>query len=153
MGIETKRIALILVLFPLFIGCVTQGFRSTAKNRGWRDPVTGIEFVKVPGGLFEVGCHANAGEGNDSERPTRMVWLDGFWLGRHEVTRASGGESWAAIRPVLKNGDDYPVEGGGLTFRSARGVFPRRIIFGVVSNRLCHLASISNWISASPTAL
>ena len=73
-----KRFALILVLTFSFLGFVS------AKE--WRDPITEMKFVWVPGGSFEMGCHANAGKCYKNERPTRTVRLAGFWMGKHEVT-------------------------------------------------------------------
>ena len=60
--------------------------RRDSGSRAWRDPVTGMEFVKIPDGSFEMGCHANAGKCDDDEKPARTVRLDGFWMGKTEVT-------------------------------------------------------------------
>jgi len=75
-----------------------------------RDPVTGMEFVKVPGGSFEMGCHANAGHCNRAEKPVRTVSLDGFWMGKHEVTQGQRKRIMGSIPPYAKKGDNYPVE-------------------------------------------
>ncbi|MFP4429091.1 MAG: SUMF1/EgtB/PvdO family nonheme iron enzyme [Desulfovermiculus sp.] len=52
----------------------------------YTDPVTGMEFVWVPGGCYDMGC----GEWSDTcfsnELPVHEVCLDGFWMGRYEVT-------------------------------------------------------------------
>ena len=74
-----KRVILILS-FCLF----TMG---TAGAKEWKDPVTGMEFVFVPGGSFEMGCHAKAGKCDSDEKPVRPVRLDGFWIAKHEVTQ------------------------------------------------------------------
>ena len=75
-----KQIILILVLsFSIF------GF---ANAKEWRDPVATMVFVWVPGGSFQMGCHAKAGKCEDNQKPVRTVRLDGFWMGKHEVTQA-----------------------------------------------------------------
>ena len=53
----------------------------------FRDGITGMEFVWVSGGTFEMGCGPwNGGECEDEEKPVRPARLDGFWMARHEVT-------------------------------------------------------------------
>ncbi|MCH8888114.1 MAG: SUMF1/EgtB/PvdO family nonheme iron enzyme [SAR324 cluster bacterium] len=84
--------------------------RRDTGSRTWRDPVTGMEFVKVPGGSFEMGCHANAGKCDSDERPTRTVRLDGFWLGKHEVTQGQWKRIMGSNPSRFKKGDNYPVE-------------------------------------------
>ncbi len=43
----------------------------------WRDPVTGMEFVRVPKGCFRMGSNS----GDADEKPVHEVCLDGYWLG------------------------------------------------------------------------
>ena len=75
-----------------------------------RDPLTGIEFVRVPGGSFEMGCHAKSGECNDDEWPVRTVRLDGFWIGKHEVTQGQWKRIMGFNPSSFQKGDNYPVE-------------------------------------------
>lgn len=54
----------------------------------WREPATGMAFVWVPEGCFKMGSPAGE-EGRDpDEGPIHEVCLDGFWMGRTEVTNA-----------------------------------------------------------------
>lgn len=68
----------------------------------WREPVTGMAFVWVPGGCFQMG-QTEAGKrqiikdlGKEEydrfyaadELPRHEVCVDGFWMGKHEVTNA-----------------------------------------------------------------
>ncbi|MBF0144066.1 MAG: formylglycine-generating enzyme family protein [Magnetococcales bacterium] len=62
-------------------------------SRSWRDPVTGLEFVWVPGGTFGMGCGSWVEECYDDERPLHLVTLKGFWLAKYEVTEAQ----WRAV--------------------------------------------------------
>ncbi len=74
----------------------------------WKEPFTGMEFVWVPPGCFVMGNHRGAAD----ERPAHEVCVDGFWLGKYEVTqkewaKAIGGvQRWHIIR-----GERFPVEG------------------------------------------
>ncbi len=62
--------------------------RSTAEKpkqkKEWRDPVTGMEFVWVPKGCFQMGGNGVILEQN----PVHEVCMDGFWMGKYEVTFA-----------------------------------------------------------------
>jgi formylglycine-generating enzyme required for sulfatase activity len=49
----------------------------------WTEPKTGMEFVWIPSGCFQMG-----GDVEKSEQPVHMVCVKGFWMGRHEVTQA-----------------------------------------------------------------
>jgi len=74
----------------------------------WTDPVTGMEFIKVPGGTFMMGDAF--GDGRDNEKPVHEVQLDGFYIGKYPVTQ----EQWEKLmgnNPAkFQKGDDYPVE-------------------------------------------
>ncbi|HNR69636.1 MAG TPA: formylglycine-generating enzyme family protein [bacterium] len=50
----------------------------------WRDPKTGIEFVLVRGGSFDMGD--TFGDGQDDEKPVHRVTVGDFYLGKTEVT-------------------------------------------------------------------
>ena len=52
-----------------------------------RDPVSGMDFVWIPAGCFQMGCDSGINcSGN--EKPVHRVCLDGFWMGKTEVTQA-----------------------------------------------------------------
>jgi formylglycine-generating enzyme len=54
----------------------------------WWEPTTGMEFVWIPGGgCFEMGSE----KGDSNEKPIHEVCLDGFWMGKTEVS-SDGGE-------------------------------------------------------------
>jgi len=50
----------------------------------WREPATGMEFVWAPGGCYQMGSN----DGGGDEKPVHEVCVDGFWMGRTEVTNA-----------------------------------------------------------------
>ncbi len=57
----------------------------------YTDAVTGMEFVPVKGGCFEMGD--TFGEGYFAEGPAHVVCLDDFRIGRHEVTK----QQWKTV--------------------------------------------------------
>ncbi len=75
----------------------------------WVEKITGMEFVWVPGGDFQMGCGDWDGDCESDEKLHRVV-LDGFWMGKTEVTQGQ----WKIIMgnnpSRFQNGDDYPVE-------------------------------------------
>jgi formylglycine-generating enzyme required for sulfatase activity len=56
----------------------------TVPNAGtpWTEPKTGMKFVWVPRGCFEMGTNAT-----EMEKPVHTVCVEGFWMGRNEVTQ------------------------------------------------------------------
>jgi formylglycine-generating enzyme required for sulfatase activity len=52
----------------------------------WLDPVTGMEFVWVSGGSFDMGSPDGETGRRSNEGPVHPVEVDGFWMGKTEVT-------------------------------------------------------------------
>jgi len=87
--------AVIFIAMPLYAG---QGDRGKPA-KAWAEPATGMEFVWVPGGCFEMGQSEKekedlikeAGEEEykkyyTDELPRHTVCVDGFYMGKYEVT-------------------------------------------------------------------
>jgi sulfatase modifying factor 1 len=93
-------------LILLFSGCAHHAQQIQAKK--WHDSLTGMEFIFVKGGCFEMGDAF--GDGYDIERPVHTVCVDGFWVGKYEVTQ----EQWEKVMgnnpSLFQNGGHYPVE-------------------------------------------
>jgi len=76
----------------------------------WLEPHTGMRFVEIPGGSFEIGDQFD--EGFDHEKPGWFygkVGIQPFQMGETEVTQAQ----WQAImgsNPSKFKGDQRPVE-------------------------------------------
>lgn len=96
----------IIVLLTLFL--ILQSGFSLAES--YTDPVTGMEFVLIPGGCYKMG----SSEGNNDEKPVHEACVDGFWMGKYEVTNAQ----YRRFRPEhdsrdymgdSMDGDDQPA--------------------------------------------
>ncbi|MBF0184105.1 MAG: SUMF1/EgtB/PvdO family nonheme iron enzyme [Magnetococcales bacterium] len=51
----------------------------------WVEPETGITFIPLPGGCFNMG----SSQGDLDESPAHTVCVAPFWLAQHEVTQAA----------------------------------------------------------------
>ena len=71
-------------------------------------PVTGMEFVFVKGGVFRMGD--TFGDGFKDEQPVHEVELNGFYMGKYQVTQGE----WVKVMGInpshFQKGDRYPVE-------------------------------------------
>ena len=84
---------------------------SRPQRRGtWTDPVTGTEFVWIEGGCYQMGCGSWTDNCNGDEKPVHEVCVDGFWLGKYEVTQGQWRQIMGSNPSHFKNGDNYPVE-------------------------------------------
>jgi formylglycine-generating enzyme required for sulfatase activity len=72
------------------------------------DPATGMEFIRVPAGSFQMGDVT--GDGAANEQPVHAVTLDEFFIGKFPVTQGQ----WTAVMSEnpskFQRGDDYPAE-------------------------------------------
>mgnify|MGYP006278278079 CR=1 FL=1 len=93
----------------------------------WTEPVTGMEFVWVEGGCYMMGQTESEKQyliderGKDKykkyysdERPRHKVCVDGFWMGKYEVTNRQyrlfdSGHSSKDYKGVDLNQDNQPV--------------------------------------------
>lgn len=87
-----------------------QGSAAGPAADSWREPSTRMKFVKIPGGSFEMGCHAKAGRCKWDEKPRRTVQLDGFWIGSHEVTQGQWRKIMGKNPSRFKKSNNHPVE-------------------------------------------
>ncbi len=90
------------------------GRQEVLKKDVWAEPITGMEFVWIPGGTFDMGSpDGEKGRQND-EGPVHRVDVDGFWMGKTEVTNAQyrkwkSGHSSSNYEGISLNGDTQPV--------------------------------------------
>jgi formylglycine-generating enzyme required for sulfatase activity len=94
---------------------LTRGGDSTARNpKTWKEPLTGMEFVWVAGGCFQMGSPETETGRDADEGPVHQVCLDGFWMSRTEVTNGEyrkfhRDHNSKDYNGVSLNGDDQPA--------------------------------------------
>lgn len=77
----------------------------------WTEPITKMEFVWIPGGCFEMGCASWAGRCKRDATPVHSVCVEGFYIGKFEVTQGEWKEIMQANPSKFsRSGDTYPVE-------------------------------------------
>ena len=76
----------------------------------WTDPVTGMVFVWVEGGCYDMGCGYWTDSCDRDESPVHKVCVDGFWIGKYEVTQGQWQQIMGSNPSHFKTGDNYPVE-------------------------------------------
>ncbi|MDM8522709.1 SUMF1/EgtB/PvdO family nonheme iron enzyme [Desulfococcaceae bacterium HSG8] len=81
-----------------------------ARAKEWREPVTGMEFVYVKGGCYEMGCGSWTSSCNGDEKPVHTVCLDDFYMGKYEVTQGEWKRVMGNDLSRFKKGDNHPVE-------------------------------------------
>lgn len=75
-------------------------------------------MILIPAGDFLMGSVASDPRAGDDEKPQHLVYLDGFWIDKVEVSNyayqqcvEAGGCSKSQIRSTIFMGDDLPVVG------------------------------------------
>jgi formylglycine-generating enzyme required for sulfatase activity len=83
----------------------------------FKDPATGMEFVFVKGGCYQMGDMSGDGtdwhgEGESNERPVHEVCVDDFYMGKYEVTRGQWKKITGSYTPTVSLcvGDNCPVD-------------------------------------------
>jgi len=69
---------------------------SVTSSDRWTEPITGMEFVWVPGGCYTMGCASGSSDCDSDEKPAHEVCVSDFWMGKYEVTQ----EQW---RQIMEN--------------------------------------------------
>ncbi|MDD1607710.1 MAG: formylglycine-generating enzyme family protein [Methylococcaceae bacterium] len=83
--------------------------QTASLSAQWRDPITGMEFVKIPKGIFMMGSPDNEPDRCDNEKLHRVDIAHDFYLSKTLVTQAQ----WQAVmgdNPSHFKGNDLPVE-------------------------------------------
>ena len=87
---------------------------SPSPGEVWKEPVTGMAFVWVPGGCFNMGSPSDEIGRDPDEGPLHEVCVGGFWMGQTEVTNAQcrkfkPGYDSRNYHGYSLNGDDQPA--------------------------------------------
>lgn len=107
-----KRNRLFVILFAclsslLLIGGCSSLF-GPKQPTTYTDPATGMEFVLVPGGCYQMGNLWGGADAN--EEPVHQVCLDDFYLGKTEVTQAQWLKIMEKNPSYFKKEENLPVE-------------------------------------------
>ena len=101
-----------LLIMKIIVLLLTAGYSfltwSADTQKSWLEPVTGMEFLWIEKGCFKMGNRYS--DGQDDEKPVHEVCLDGYWLGKYEVTQGQWKKIISKNPARNKKGDDYPVE-------------------------------------------
>lgn len=101
----------------LALACAPPGAAAAdAGGKSWREPLTGMEFVQLKAGCYMMGSPANESGRYDDETPHRAC-VDGFWLGKYEVTNRQFAVFVAATR--YRTTSEDRGEGFGIGGRNA----------------------------------
>lgn len=93
---------------PVSTPTVTSHSSTSVLNKNFTDPTTGMEFIFVKGGCYQMGD--TFGEGDSDEKPVHEVCVDDFYIGAYEVTQGEY-KKIAGFNPSrFQKGDRYPVE-------------------------------------------
>lgn len=84
--------------------------KGPVRGRLWTDSTTGMEFVWVPGGCYQMGCGPWQIACDKNEKPAHEVCVEGFWIGRTEVTQGQWEKIMGSNPSYFKKGGNYPVE-------------------------------------------
>lgn len=102
MKVHTTKMAVLLSVAVLLTA-------TTAFPAGYTDPITGMEFVLVKGGCYEMGDIF--GGGYPDEKPVHQVCVDNFYIGKYAVTQAQYQKIMGENPSLSKDiGPNYPVE-------------------------------------------
>src|SRR5208337_4457023 len=74
----------------------------------YTDPVTGIEFVLIPGGCYRMGDIF--GDGDADEKPVHEVCVNDFYMSKYEVTQGQWQSLMGKNPSSFTGGKTYPVD-------------------------------------------
>ncbi|KPA09887.1 Sulphatase-modifying factor domain protein [Candidatus Magnetomorum sp. HK-1] len=94
----------------LATGSVDIRFKRNERNV-IKEPVSGMSFIQIPGGCFEMGCNANQKEScQANETPSHPVCINSLWLGKTEITQKQWMKVMNTKPSVFQDCDDCPVD-------------------------------------------
>ncbi|MBF0450118.1 MAG: formylglycine-generating enzyme family protein, partial [Candidatus Magnetomorum sp.] len=73
----------------------------------WKEPLTGITFVRLPSGCFSMGCRKDC---DTDSLPVHTVCLNSFWISQHEVTQRQWLKVMESQPSYFSGHDHYPIE-------------------------------------------
>lgn len=82
-SVNSRRFVVVMAMMASLSAATGVSAEVEAPAPNWSDPTTGMEFVWIPPGCFQMGST----EGEATEQPVHKVCLKGFYLGKYEVTQ------------------------------------------------------------------
>ncbi|RPJ81883.1 MAG: PEGA domain-containing protein [Deltaproteobacteria bacterium] len=76
----------------------------------WREPNTGMEFVWIQNGCFNMGSLPDELGREDDEGPVHKVCVDGFWIGKYEVTQGQWKTVMGKNPSFFNRKERYPAD-------------------------------------------
>ncbi len=93
----------------LTVAAKKRGENPGTQPPAYTDTVTGMEFILVKGGCYQMGD--GFGDGDAQEKPVHEVCLDDFYMGKYEVTQGQWQKVMANNPSHFKHcGEACPVE-------------------------------------------
>jgi len=83
---------------------------ATPPNKIWTEPITGMQFVWVPGGCFIIGSERDEPDALANEKPAHEVCVAGFWIGRYLVSQGEWFNVMGFNPSHFQKGERHPVE-------------------------------------------
>ena len=99
-----KYIFVALMILLNWLGFSSHALAEPSGGKEWKDPKTGMEFVWVPTGCFQMG-----GTEWSFGTPLHKVCVKGFWMGKYEV-KQSEYLLVTRVNPSKSVGLDKPVD-------------------------------------------
>lgn len=81
---------------------------SPIGGASFTDPGTGMEFVFVKGGCYQMGDTFGGGDGD--EKPVHEVCVGDYYIGKYEVTQGEWEKVMGSNPSHFKKGARYPVD-------------------------------------------
>ena len=75
----------------------------------WTEPKSGMVFVKVCGGTFQMGSEPTEKEADDDEKPSYPVKMSDYWIGKYEVSNAQYRKKEHGHKSTF-DGNELPVQ-------------------------------------------
>jgi formylglycine-generating enzyme required for sulfatase activity len=80
------------------------------------DPITGMELIWLPAGCFQMGSPDSEAGHSADEGPVHEVCVEGFWIGKYEVTQAQwqkimgSNPAYFNSQKIGEGASNHPVE-------------------------------------------
>lgn len=97
-----------IILSVFLISFIVQAEEEKEKALTYTDSVTGMKFVLVKGGYFNM--EDNLRDVDKDEMSVHEVCVDDFYIGKYEVTQGQWEEVMGSNPSNSMNGNNYPVE-------------------------------------------